>query len=124
MPEMVYQQLDVCEMLDILRTSPLVLVGVCNCDIPYMTPMCFQLEMDSLTPVVHLACEAKGRRLAMLRDNPAACLFFMRAHCTGTDTVLAQGQASLLPLPGGMHVAVRVRTLSGRRVFHAPFTWS
>ena len=113
----VYQELNLCQMLDILREVRVARVAVCAQDQPYITPMYFQMQMEGAALILHLACEDRGLRLACLRENPRIALEIERESCVGTDVVLALGEAELRPAEDGMRLRVMVEELSGRRVF-------
>lgn len=113
----VYQELNLCQMLDILREVRVARVAVCAQDQPYITPMYFQMQMEGAELILHLACEDRGLRLACLRQNPCVALEIERESCVGTDVVLALGEAELRPAEDGMRLRVMVEELSGRCVF-------
>lgn len=111
-----YQTLNLLQMLDVLRTSDTAVAAVCGGG-PWASVMHVQLEVDGAQPVIHLSCGPEGRRIACLRTDPRMVLLYRRDTCTGTDTVIAEGVAEIIPAEGGVRLRLPVKQLSGRRYF-------
>lgn len=111
-----YISLNLMQMLDVLRQSDTAVVAL-DAGGPYAVVMHVQLEMDLAQPVLHLSCAAEGRRMAGLEADPRCALLFRRDTCTGTDTVLAEGVAEIIPAGDGVRLRMPVERISGRRYF-------
>lgn len=120
MTQVHWQELNLLEMLDILRSGGLACVALRGADAPYALPMHYQLEMRGMQPVLHMAWSAQGRKAEALRDESHLCVLVLRRLCAWTDSVLAEGVAQAEPAEGGLHVTLPVTALSGRRMFLQP----
>lgn len=57
---------------EIITRSQICHVAMADSDIPYVVPMCFGYQKDT----VFLHSASKGRKLGILRTNPNVCLAF------------------------------------------------
>lgn len=121
MTEMHYQELNLMQLLDVLREGGVARLALADQGQPYVIPMLFQLEMRQLQPILHLASPAAGRKLDVLHSNNRVCLEVERCGCAWMDVVLAEGQALLEPArEAGVIIHVYPHRLTGRRFFLAP----
>lgn len=111
-----YQTLNLMQMLDVLRSADTA-VAVMSGEGPWAAVMHVQLEVDCAQPVIHLSCGKTGRRMDCLRADPRLLLLYRCDSCTGTDTVIAEGEAEIIPVGEGVRLRLPVRQLSGRRYF-------
>ena len=111
-----YQTLNLMQMLDVMRGADTAVAAVCG-DGPWAAVMHVQLEVDGAQPVIHLSCGESGRRMDCLRSDARMLLLYRRETCTGTDTVIAEGEAEIIPAEGGVRLQLPVKRLSGRRYF-------
>lgn len=121
MTEIHYQELNLMQILDILREGGIARLALSMDGQPYVVPMAYQLEMQQVQPILHLASPASGRKVDILRANDQVCL---EVECPGVawfDVVLAEGRALLNTVSEeGVHIRVYPHTLSGRRFFLTP----
>lgn len=109
--------LNYLKALDVMRAAPSLTAAVSGEDGPYLAEMHFQLEMDGVQPVLHLSTTREGRLARCLRDHPRMAALIRSEHCTGVDTVLAEGPVTLLESEGGLRLLFQVESLSARRYF-------
>ena len=114
-----WMELNYMQALDVVRTAATLTAAVSGEDGPYVAEMYFQMEMNGVQPVIHLSTSGEGRIAHCLQALPRMALLFRREHCTGVDTVLAEGPVSLVESDGGLRMLVRVEALSARRWFSA-----
>lgn len=120
MAELHYQELNLMQILDVLREGGVARLGLSGDGQPYVIPMAFQLEVNKAQPILHLASPAAGRKLSILRGNDRVCLEVERPGCAWFDVVLAEGHATLSAAQeSGVAIRVYPHTLSGRRFFLA-----
>jgi len=121
MVELHYQELNLMQILDVLRPGGVARLALAEDGQPYVVPMAFQLEVQQVQPILHLASPATGRKVDILRANDQVCL---EVECPGVawfDVVLAEGTATLgAAQEEGVHIRVYPHTLSGRRFFLTP----
>lgn len=118
MLEVCYQELNLIQVLDILRCGGLARLALCADGRPYVVPMAFQLEAAGAQPILHLASPGKGRKMDILRRNSHVCLEVERASCAWIDTVLAEGQITAgIAEGGGVLLQLLPENISGRRYF-------
>lgn len=121
MTELHYQELNLMQILDVLREGGIARLALSEDGRPYVIPMIFQLEVHKAQPILHLASPAAGRKMDILRSNDLVCLEMERPGCAWHDVVLAEGHA--VPdkaQEAGVHIRVYPHTLSGRRFFLTP----
>ncbi len=118
MAEVHYQELNLMQVLDVLRSGGLARLGLSAGERPYVVPVAFQLEVRGARPVLHLASPDAGRKVDILRENALACLEVEQPGAAWFDVVLAEGRAALGAAEnGGVEIAIHPETLSGRRFF-------
>lgn len=117
MAELTFQELNLMQILDVLRPGGVARLALSGDGQPYVIPMAFQLEMQGMQPILHLASPAEGRKLDILRGNDRVCLEIELPGCAWIDTVLVEGRATVGALQGGAEIRVQPRTLTGRRFF-------
>lgn len=105
------------QALDVMRAAVSLTVAVSGEDGPYLAEMHFQLEMDGVQPVLHLSTRKEGRLARCLREKSRMSALIRSEHCTGVDTVLAEGSVTLTESEGGLRLMLRVEALSARRWF-------
>lgn len=119
--ELHYQELNLMQILDVLREGGVARLALAEDGQPYVVPMAFQLEVRRAQPILHLASPAAGRKINILRQNDKVCLEAERPGCAWYDVVLAEGRATLGAAgEGGAELCVYPHTLSGRRFFLTP----
>ena len=62
------------EIFNILQRCDTAQLGMCDADAPYVVPVSFGAAMRNGTPVVYFHCAKQGKKLDLLRENPAVCL--------------------------------------------------
>lgn len=118
MLEVAYQELNLIQMLDILRDGGVARMALCQDGQPYVVPMAFQLEVAGAQPILHLASPDTGRKMTILRGNDRVCLEVERPACAWMDTVLIEGRASVgMAVQGGVLLRVTPQRMTGRRFF-------
>lgn len=118
MAELRYQELNLLQILDVLRPGGVARLALSEDGQPYVVPMVFQLEVQRAQPILHLVSPAAGRKMAILRGNDRVCLEIERPDCAWTDIVLAEGRATIgMVQEEGVDLRVHPHTLSGRRFF-------
>ena len=115
--ELHYQELNLIQVLDVLREGGVAHLALAGKGRPYVVPVMFQLEMRGTEPVLHLASPAEGRKMSVLQANDRVCLEIMRPACAWIDTVLAEGRGMIRSCEGGAEVLVLPETITGRRFF-------
>lgn len=121
MTELCYQELNLVQILDVLRPGGIARLGLSQDGQPYVVPMAFQLEARGTQLILHLASPDKGRKMEILRQNDRVCLEVERQACAWIDIVIIEGYAAIgLKEHGGVLLSVHPRTMSGRRFFLAP----
>lgn len=117
MAELHYQELNLMQILDVLRKGGVARLAVSQDHKPYVVPMAFQLEMQGMRPILHLASPAKGRKVDILRSNDRVCLEIELPSCAWIDTVLVEGRATVDAIQGGVEIRVQPHSMTGRRFF-------
>lgn len=118
MAEVHYQELNLMQVLDVLRQGGVARLGMAAGDRPYVVPVAFQLEVRRTKPVLHLGSPATGRKADTLRENALVCLEVEQPSAAWYDVVLAEGRAALGAAEnGGMEIMIYPESLSGRRFF-------
>ena len=119
MPMLRYQELNLLQMLDVLRGASLAHLALSDGGRPYVVPMAYQLEARGSEVMLHLVSPEAGRKIATLRRNDRVCLEIDLPACAWMDTVLAEGRATAgMAEPGrAVEVVVSVMHMSGRRYF-------
>ena len=119
MPMLRYQELNLLQMLDVLRSASLAHLALSDGAQPYVVPMAYQLEVRGSEALLHLVSPEDGRKIATLRRNDRVCLEIDLPACAWMDTVLVEGRAtSGMAEPGrAVEVVVSVMHMSGRRYF-------
>jgi len=118
MAELRYQELNLMQILDVLRQGGVARLALSEDGQPYVVPMTFQLEVRRTQPVLHLASPAAGRKMTILRGNSRVCVEVERPGCAWFDVVLAEGRADLGAVQEpGVEIRVCPHALSGRRFF-------
>lgn len=121
MTEIHYQELNLMQILDILREGGIARLALSMDGQPYVVPMAFQLEVQRVQPILHLASPSAGRKMDILRQNDQVCLEVERPGVAWFDVVLAEGRATLgAAQEEGAHIRVYPHMLSGRRFFLTP----
>ena len=119
MAELTFQELNLMQMLDVLRPGGIARLALARNDQPYVIPMAFQLEMQGVRPILHLASPAQGRKVDILRSNDRVCLEIELPSCAWIDTVLVEGRATVDAIQGGVEICVQPHSMTGRRFFRA-----
>lgn len=118
MGEVNYQEMNLMQVLDVLREGGIARLALSQDGQPYAVPVAFQLEVRRMQPILHLVSASSGRKADILRENDRVCLEVERPGCAWYDVVLAEGRATLgAAETGGVQVLVYPETLSGRRFF-------
>ena len=121
MTEIHYQELNLMQILDVLREGSIARLALSMDGQPYVVPMACQLEMQQVQPILHLASPVAGRKMDILHQNDRVCLEMERPGCAWFDVVLAEGRAALgATQEEGVHIRVYPHALSGRRFFLTP----
>lgn len=121
MAEVHYQELNLMQILDVLRAGGVARLGLSGDGQPYVIPMAFQLEVQQAQIILHLASPPSGRKITILRGNDRVCLEIERPGCAWYDVVLAEGRATLGAAPEpGVEICLYPHALSGRRFFLTP----
>lgn len=118
MAELTFQELNLMQMLDVLRPGGIARLALARDGQPYVIPMAFQLEMQGVRPILHLASPAQGRKVDILRSNDRVCLESELPSCAWIDTVLVEGRATVDAIQGGLEIRVQPHSMTGRRIFH------
>lgn len=118
MLQVVYQELNLIQVLDVLREGGVARMALCRDGVPYVVPVAFQLEAAGAQPIVHLASPPAGRKMDILRQNDRVCLEVERTACAWIDTVIVEGRASVgMAVEGGVLLRVMPESITGRRFF-------
>jgi len=121
MADLRYQEMNLMQILDVLREGGVARLALSEDGQPYVVPMLFQLEVRRAQPILHLASLATGRKMDILHRNDKVCLEVERPGCAWFEVVLAEGRATLgATQEPGTEICVHPHTLSGRRFFLAP----
>lgn len=121
MTELRYQELNLIQILDVLRPGGVARLGLCQDGQPYVVPLAFQLEARGAQLILHLASPAAGRKMDILRRNARVCLEIEQQACAWLDTVLVEGRAAIGAVQeGGVLLRVLPEEVTGRRFFLAP----
>lgn len=121
MADLRYQEMNLMQILDVLREGGVARLALSEDGQPYVVPMLFQLEVRRAQPILHLASPATGRKMDILHRNDKVCLEVERPGCAWFEVVLAEGRATLgATQEPGAEICVHPHTLSGRRFFLAP----
>ncbi|WP_322168974.1 pyridoxamine 5'-phosphate oxidase family protein [Acutalibacter caecimuris] len=95
------------EVMGIIRRCQVCRLGLCDRGTPYVVPMNFGVEQEDGQVVVYLHSAKTGRKLDILRENPAVCLEFdgghrlltgdvACAHSFAYESVIGFGRAEIL----------------------------
>ncbi len=118
MAELCFQELNLMQILDVLRPGGVAHLALSGDGQPYVVPVAFQLEVQGMRPILHLASPAQGRKVSILRGNDRVCLEIQQPGCAWIDTVLAEGRATVgVAQGGGVEIRVQPNRLTGRRFF-------
>lgn len=118
MAELRYQEMNLMQVLDVLREGGIARLALSQDGQPYAVPVAFQLEVRRAQPVLHLASPSTGRKMDILRENDRVCLEVERPGCAWYDVVLAEGRATLgAAEAGGVQILIYPESLTGRRFF-------
>lgn len=118
MAELHFQELNLMQILDVLRPGGVAHLALSGDGQPYVIPMAFQLEVQGMRPILHLASPEMGRKMDILRGNDRVCLEMELPSCAWIDTVLVEGRATAgIAEEGGVALRVHPQGLSGRRFF-------
>lgn len=117
MAELTFQELNLMQILDVLRPGGVAHLALSGDGQPYVIPLAFQLEMQGMRPILHLASPAQGRKMDILRGNDRVCLEIELPGCAWIDTVLVEGRATVGAIQGGAEIRVQPHKLTGRRFF-------
>lgn len=121
MAELHYQELNLLQILDVLRPGGVARLALSEDGQPYVVPMLFQLEVRGTQLIFHLASPANGRKLRILQSNDRVCLEVEQPACAWYDVVIAEGRALLCTTEEpGVELLIYPSSLSGRRFFLAP----
>ncbi|MBR2719283.1 MAG: pyridoxamine 5'-phosphate oxidase family protein [Clostridia bacterium] len=121
MADLHYQELNLMQILDVLREGGVARLALSEDGQPYVVPMLFQLEVRRAQPILHLASPAAGRKMDILRRSDKVCLEVERPGCAWFEVVLAEGRATLGAAgEAGAEICVYPHNLSGRRFFLTP----
>ena len=119
MPKRRWQELNLLQMYDILRSVDRCRLAVEEDGQPWCVPMSFQFEIARGVTFIHLAMPDHGRKLDALTLNDRVCLEFELPGCAWLDVLIITGRATVgVYVPGElMHLRVRVQEMSARRFF-------
>jgi len=119
MPKLCYQELNLLQMLDVLRTAPMLHLALCSQGAPYVIPMHYQLEARGATPVLHMVLPPAGRAMEALLQNSLICAEIDLPAPAWLDTVVISGRGQVgLSEPGrAVEVLLVPREITGRRYF-------
>lgn len=119
MTEWRYQELNLCQLFDILRSERIARLAVICDDAPYITPMYFQWQLEGDDSILHFSCAAHGKRYDCLQTCPYVAVEIECASCTGMDVLLAEGVATMSASEefDAAWIQVRVLRMTGRRYF-------
>ena len=122
MPELKYMELNLMQILDVLRAARLTRLAVSDHDQPYVAPMHYQLEVTRGQVIIHLTMPEGGRKAETLRRNALVCLEFELPGCAWVDTVIMEGRAAVGLREAGRALDIRVTAaaMTGRRYFVPP----
>ena len=122
MPELKYMELNLMQMLDVLRGASLARLAVADRDQPYVVPLHYQLEVTRGQVIIHLTVPEGGRKADTLRRNALVCLEFELPGCAWVDTVVMEGRAAAGMREEGraVDVCVLAASMTGRRFFVPP----
>ena len=122
MTDLTYMELNLMQMLDVLRAVRTARLAVAEGAQPYVIPVFFQLEVYRRSVVIHLAMPDHGRKAEALRRSSQVCLIFELPGCGWLDTVLIEGRGVLNPseTEAGVILSVPAETMTGRRYFLPP----
>ena len=119
MPDLKYMELNLMQILDVLRAARLTRLAVSDQDQPYVVPMHYQLEVTRGQVIIHLTTPEGGRKAETLRRNALVCLEFELPGCAWVDIALVEGRAAAGLREAGKAVDIRVTAsvMTGRRYF-------
>ena len=114
-----YQELNMCQMYDVIRAEGIARLAVISGEKPYITPMHYQWQLDGGMSIFHFAGAAHGRRFDALCSCSDAAVEIEHRHCTGTDVILAEGTAQMQVSEeeDAAWIEVTVHRMTGRRYF-------
>lgn len=119
MPMCHWQELNLLQIYDVLRSADVCRLAVDDDGQPWCVPMRFQFEIERGVTFIHLTMPDHGRKLDAMTGNDQVCLEFEAPGCAWMDVVILTGRAAVgLYVPGElMHLRIRVAEMSGRRFF-------
>lgn len=122
MPDLSYMELNLMQILDVLRAARLARLAVSERDQPYVVPLHYQLEVTRGQVIIHLTVPEGGRKADTLRRNALVCLEFELPGCAWVDTVVLEGRAAVGLREAGRAADIRVAAaaITGRRYFVPP----
>ena len=122
MPDLSYMELNLMQILDVLRAASLTRLAVSERDQPYVVPLHYQLEVTRGQVIIHLTMPEGGRKAETLRRNALVCLEFELPGCAWVDTVIMEGRAAVGLREAGRAADIRVAAaaMTGRRYFVPP----
>lgn len=114
-----FQDLNPCQISDVLRGVVIVRLAVSVDGLPYVVPMHFQMEMDASGTTFHMMSLDSGMKMKGLTNGAGVCLEFEQETCSWMDTVVAAGHvAAADQVPGcAVHLQIHADTMTGRRYF-------
>jgi len=115
-----WQELNLLQIFDVLRQSPLCRLAVAGADgQPWCVPMRFQLEVRGNQTIIHLTTPDAGRKLEAVEANDRVCLEFELPGCAWLDTVVITGRAAMgIYLPGqAVEWRITAGEMTGRRYY-------
>ena len=122
MPELKYMELNLMQILDVLRAARLTRLAVSDRDQPYVVPMHYQLEVTRGQVIIHLTTPEGGRKADTLHHNALVCLEFELPGCAWVDTAVVEGRAAVGQREAGRagDILVPAAAMTGRRYFLPP----
>ena len=122
MPMLRYQELNLLQMLDVLRSASLAHLALSDGAQPYVVPMHYQLEVTRGQVIIHLTTPEGGRKADTLHHNALVCLEFELPGCAWVDTAVVEGRAAVGLREAGRAVDILVpaAAMTGRRYFLPP----
>ena len=122
MPDLSYMELNLMQILDVLRAARLARLAVSERDQPYVVPLHYQLEVTRGQVIIHLTVPEGGRKADTLRRNALVCLEFELPGCAWVDTAVVEGRAAVGLREAGRAVDILVpaAAMTGRRYFLPP----
>ena len=116
-----YQELNLCQMYDVIRAAAVARLVTAAAGVPYVTPMHFQWQLDNGTSIFHFAGAAHGRRFEALHEHCRATVEIELQDCVGISVVIAEGIAMMhvCEEEDSAWIVVTIHNMTGRRYFMA-----